>query len=173
VTDGHVVLVGMMGAGKTTVGRRVAQRLDRPFLDSDEAIEARTGKTVAQIFADDGEPAFRKLEAEVLLEMLHSEEPAVIAAAGGTVLDADNRRIMRERATVVWLRADPAVLAERVKSGSHRPLLEEDPAGTLRALSDERWPIYGEIAHLGLDVDDVEPDEIADRVIGLVTAQEP
>ena len=125
---GNVYLVGLMGAGKTTVGRLLAERTGRPFLDSDQAIERDTGRTVAEIFATDGEAAFRSLETQVLRDMLDRDEPAVIAAAGGTVLDATNRARMRARGTVVWLRVDPALLPERVHGSIHRPLLADDPA---------------------------------------------
>lgn len=163
-SDRHLVLVGMMGAGKTTVGRRLAERLHRPFLDSDEAIEARAGRTVAQIFADEGEPAFRSLETEVLLEMLASEVPAVIAAAGGAVLDPVNRRAMGEQATVVWLRAAPSVLAERVASGVHRPLLADDAAGTLVRLAEQREHLYEEVADLTVEAGSASPSAVVDEI---------
>src|SRR4051794_6921672 len=108
-SDRHLVLVGMMGSGKTTVGRMVAARLGRRFLDSDEQVEAATGRTVREIFESDGEAAYRVLESKALCEALASRPPAVIAAAGGTVLSADNRAAMRASGEVVWLQADPAV----------------------------------------------------------------
>ena len=114
----HLVLVGMMGAGKTTVGRRVAALLRRPLIDSDELIEGRTGRTVRQIFETDGEPAFRALETEALVDALAEPEPLVIAAAGGVLLREENRdALRRSSAKVVWLRADPDVLAERAIEG--------------------------------------------------------
>ena len=104
----HVVLVGLMGTGKTTVGRALAERLHRRLLDSDLLIEARTGRTVRQIFQDEGEPAFRALETEVLIEALAQTTPSVIAAAGGVVLSEQNRRALKAApAKVVWLRAEP------------------------------------------------------------------
>src|SRR5262245_29404959 len=109
----------MMGAGKTTVGRLLAKHTGRPFLDSDELIEAETGRTVKQIFADDGEAAFRAVETTVLGQMLDDDVPAVIAAAGGAVLDEHNRVRMRARGTVVWLRVDPALLTDRASAGVH------------------------------------------------------
>jgi shikimate kinase len=167
----HVVLVGMMGTGKTTVGRRIAERLGRPFLDSDEMIEARTGKTVREIFESDGEPAFRVLESAVLREALTGSAPAVIAAAGGSVVDPENRAAMRESAHVVWLRADPTVLAARVaetaKSG-HRPLLAQDPSSALRRLNAERLALYNDVADAVVDVDHLTPDEAVDRVMGTI-----
>jgi shikimate kinase len=166
----HVVLIGMMGAGKTTVGRRLARRLRRPFLDSDERIEAEVGRTVAQIFADEGEPAFRRVEADVLRTMLDEPAPAVIAAAGGAVLDAANRERMRASGTVVWLRADPTALAERVRSGTHRPLLDDDPVGTLTRLAHERAELYGETAHEVVDVGDLSPSQVVNRVLDVMDA---
>jgi shikimate kinase len=159
----------MMGSGKTTVGRIVAERLGRPFLDSDEVIEARTGCTVREIFAVDGEAAFRRLESDVLAEALAGPEPAVIAAAGGTVLEAENRRAMHERAgLVVWLRADPAALAARVANGGHRPLLDEDPEGVLARLGAQREPLYREVADSVVDTADLRPNDVAERVLALV-----
>jgi shikimate kinase len=165
----HLVLVGMMGSGKTTVGRIVAERLGRAFFDSDEVIEARTGRTVREIFASEGEAAFRRLETQVLAEALARPEPSVIAAAGGTVLAAENRRAMRDGAQrVVWLRADPAALATRVAGGAHRPLLDDDPAGTLARLEAEREPLYGEVADAVIDTVDLRPNDVAERVLALV-----
>lgn len=146
-TEKHLVLVGMMGAGKTTVGRIVAERLGRPLIDSDEVIESRAGRSVREIFAEDGEDAFRSLETEVLRDALAATEPAVIAAAGGVVLREDNRRALAESdARVVWLLADPEVVLDRVGSGMHRPLLDHDPEATLRRLWAEREPLYREVA---------------------------
>ncbi|WP_208027812.1 shikimate kinase [Rhabdothermincola sediminis] len=164
----HVVLIGMMGAGKTTVGRLVARRLGRPFHDSDEAVEARTGRTIAELFAEGGEPAFRAVEAEVLRDLLATEEPAVIAAAGGTVLDAGSRAALRDAGTVVWLRAEPALLAERARTGDHRPLVAEDPAGMVARLAGERSGLYQQTAHVVVDVDQLDADEVAEQVIAAV-----
>lgn len=156
---GHVVLVGMMGVGKSTVGRRVAEALGRPFSDSDSVIEARTGRTVAEIFAHEGEPAFRALETEVLAEVLASEAPHVVAAAGGVVLEEANRRTLKAAGTVVWLQAPLGLLVERVAGSTHRPALEEDPAGTLARLAEGREELYAEVSDLLVDaalpVDDV------------------
>jgi shikimate kinase len=161
----HIVLVGMMGAGKTSIGRRVADALDRPFVDSDAQIERRTGRTVAEIWRDEGESAFRILEAEALGDALAHEEPSVIAAAGGTVLDPENRRLITGAGRVVWLRADPDVLATRVRSGAHRPLLDEDPATVLHRLSAERGDLYGDVADVVVDVDDLTPDQAVECVL--------
>jgi shikimate kinase len=164
-----VVLVGMMATGKTTVGRAVAERLGRPFLDSDDLIERRTGRTVREIFESDGEQAFRALESQVLREALSGDAPAVIAAAGGAVLDAENRRWLKRNGTVVWLRAEPSVLARRIGADDHRPLLAVDPDATLRRLHAERLPLYREVADVVVDVDGLVPGEVVDRVAAEVT----
>lgn len=165
----HVVLVGMMGAGKTTIGRRLARRLERPFVDSDEQVEARTGRTVREIFESDGEAAFRKLETEALCEALASDTPSVVAAAGGTVLAEVNRDAMREAGTVVWLRADPAVLAERVRNGVHRPLLADDPANVLRKLDADRRDLYEAVAHHVVDTAKRKPEDVVDAIFRVVS----
>ena len=162
----HLVLVGMMGAGKTTIGRSIAARLGRTLYDSDLMIEAREGRTVREIFATDGEPAFRTIETEVLLEGLAAAEPSVIAAAGGVVLKAENRAALRQStARVVWLRADPELLVERVKSGPHRPLLDDDPEAVLRAMYVEREPLYREVADAIVTVDNRSINDVVDAVL--------
>lgn len=161
----HVVLVGTMGAGKTTVGTLLAARLDRPFLDSDEMIEATTGRTVREIFAADGEAAFRSLETTALDEALAWPVPAVIAAAGGVVLSERNRTMLRDgRALVAWLDVDPALLAARVHGGTHRPLLDDDPEGTLRSMYRDRKDLYREVADLVVDADAGTPAEVAEAI---------
>jgi shikimate kinase len=163
----HLVLVGMMGSGKTTVGRLVAARLGRPFVDSDEVIQARTGRTVREIFADDGETAFRALETEALDDALAAPGPAVIAAAGGTVLAASNRRRLRD-GEVVWLDADPELLVERVTTDGHRPLLDDDPGTTLVRLAVERRALYEEVADHVVHIGGRTPDEVADEILAVV-----
>lgn len=165
MSRGHVVLIGMMGAGKTTVGSRLARLLDRPFVDSDVQVEQRTARTVREIFETDGEPVYRQIEAEVLAEALFSEEPAVIAAAGGTILDPVNRQRMRECGTVVFLEAKPADLVGRVGGDDHRPLLRDDPAGVLEQMDQLRRPLYEETADLVVDVSGQGPDEVVKEIL--------
>jgi shikimate kinase len=166
---GHLVLVGMMGAGKTSVGRLVARELGRELLDSDDQVEARTGRTVREIFESDGEQAFRVLEAEALAAALERSEPVVVAAAGGVVLSAENRRRLRQAGTVVWLHADPKVLAGRVGSSDHRPLLGDDPAGVLARMERERAALYREVADHVVDVGVRDPEEAAAAVLAVAT----
>ncbi len=162
----HLVLVGMMGVGKSTVGRMVAAELDRPLFDSDEMIEERTGRTVREIWATDGEAAFRTLETDTLLEALDGSEPSVIAAAGGVVLSERNREALQSAdAHVVWLLADVDVLVERVRRGTHRPLLDDDPVGTLRRMYVERAPLYQEVADAIVSVDHRSPNDVAKAVL--------
>ncbi len=162
------MLVGMMGAGKTTLGRRLARALGRPFLDSDQQVETRTGRTVREIFEADGEAAFRALETEALADALDTASPSVIAAAGGTVLSAVNRDRMRAAGRVIWLRADPEVLADRVVHGVHRPLLADDPTNVLRELDAARRDLYEAVADHIVDTSGRTPDEVLDEVQRLV-----
>jgi shikimate kinase len=162
----HLVLVGMMGAGKTTIGRALAVRLGRTLYDSDLMIEAREGRTVREIFAADGEAAFRAIETEVLAEALAAPEPSVIAAAGGVVLSDHNRLALRSSsARVVWLRADPALLVERVKSGPHRPLLDDDPERVLRQMYADREPLYRDVADAIVTVDNRSVNDVVEAVL--------
>ena len=163
------MLIGMMGSGKTTVGRSLAAALGRPLVDSDAQVEARTGRTVREIFESDGEAAYRVLEREALVDALAEAEPSVVAAAGGVVLDPGNRAVLQEAGTVVWLRARPEVLARRVSAGrDHRPLLGDDPLAALRRLDAERRPLYEEVADLVVDVDDLSTRQVVTAVLALV-----
>ena len=164
----RVLLVGMMGAGKTTVGRALAQRFGWPYLDSDEEVRRRTGRTVPQIFAEQGEAAFRAEESAVLAEACSSTHPVVVSVAGGAVLDPANRQLLRQGGPVVWLRASLATLTSRVGDGRTRPLLGDDPGGALARLYPERARLYEQLATVIVDVDDVPTDRVVDRVVAAV-----
>ncbi len=161
----RILLVGMMGAGKSTVGGLLAGRLGCPYLDSDAQVEAATGRTVPELFASVGEGAFRVAESTALQEALAGEGPVVVSVAGGAVLDPANRALLRRSGTVVWLRADPATLAGRVGDGEGRPLLAGDAAGAIERLDGVRRPLYAEVADVVVDVDDLAPAEVADRIL--------
>jgi shikimate kinase len=167
----HLVLVGLMGAGKSSVGRTCAARLDRPFVDVDEAVETVAGRSVAEIFATDGEAAFRALERATLADVCASPQPLVIACGGGAMGDAENRRRVRAAGCVVWLTADPATLAARVGAGAEqaqRPLLAggDPPVATLERLAALRTPAYEAVAHATVDTTGRPVDEVADLVLG-------
>lgn len=163
-----IVLVGMMASGKTNVGKRLAARLGWPFADSDAEIVARTGRTVAEVFATDGEAAFRDLEAEVIAELVHRRPAAVVATGGGAVTRAATRRLLHDEAIVVWLYATAGPLAHRIKLDGSRPLLADDPRGTLERLCVERDPLYREVAHHIVAVDHVKRKILTEQVLALV-----
>lgn len=147
-----VVLVGMMGAGKTAIGKHMAQVLGVPFRDSDEAIEAAAQMSIAEIFARDGEAFFRAREAEVIARLLQGR-PAILSVGGGAFLQEETRRRIRSDGVSVWLRADLDLLWNRVRAKPTRPLLQTDnPRGTLARLLDERTPHYAQ-ADLVVDAD--------------------
>lgn len=139
-----IVLVGMMGAGKTTIGRRIAARLDIPFTDADTEIEAAAGQSISDIFAEHGEEVFRAGERRVIARLL-GNGPQVLATGGGAFTDAETRGKIAETGISVWLRADFDTLYQRVRRRGHRPLLQADnPEQVLRELMDKRYPIYAE-----------------------------
>ncbi len=167
----RLLLVGMMGAGKTTVGRCLAGRLGWELADSDAMVEASTGRTVAQIWEAAGVAAFRTEEKRALAEALTGDRPVVVSVAGGAVLDASNRALMRRSGVVVWLRAAVETLAERVgDGGSHRPLLDGDPLGGLHELDAVRRPLYAAVADIVVDVDQLDAPAVADRVLATMPA---
>jgi shikimate kinase len=136
-----------MGAGKTTVGRAVARRLERPFFDSDHEIEARTGARIPVIFEHEGEAGFREREALVIAE-LTARESIVLATGGGAILRPENRECLHTRGLVIYLRANPHDLWLRTRKDKNRPLLQtEDPKARLEALYEARDPLYRECAH--------------------------
>lgn len=137
-----IVLIGLMGAGKTTVGRRLAQRLGLPFVDADEEIETAAGMTVSEIFDRFGEPYFRDGERRVISRLIDGS-PKVIATGGGAFMNERTRALILERTTAVWLEADIDVLVERVRRRATRPLLKgRDPHQVLRDLANARNPVY-------------------------------
>jgi shikimate kinase len=164
-----IVLVGMMGSGKTTVGKKLASKLQLPFVDTDAEIERREGRSVAEIFAADGEPSFRATESQVLGELLTADAPKVIATGGGAVLDPGNRTLLRQHAIVVWLQAPAGVLAQRVGDDTSRPLLADDPRTTIDRLLVERAPLYREVADHIVEVGRGDRRSVLARVLEAVT----
>jgi shikimate kinase len=160
-----VVLVGMMGAGKSSIGRRLAQRLGIPFVDADEEIEiAHAGMKIREIFAEHGEPYFRAGEARVIARLLEGG-PQVLATGGGAFMNPDTRAAIGAKGISVWLKAEFDVLMRRIKRRHDRPLLKtEDPAATLRKLMDERYPVYA-LADLTVQSRDVLHEKIVDEIV--------
>lgn len=146
-----IALVGLMGVGKSTVGRRLARRLGLPFADGDEEIESAAGMTVSDIFASLGEGDFRAGEARVMRRLLEGPR-LVLATGGGAMLNLETRALMKTQAVTVWMRADLETIAQRVKRRDTRPLLRgRDPLEALQSLAEARYPVYGE-ADVTVDV---------------------
>jgi shikimate kinase len=162
--DHAIVLVGLMGAGKTTVGRRLSDKLGIPFVDADHEIEIAAGKRIAEIFADHGEAYFREGERKVIARLLESGAQ-VMATGGGAFMNEETRRRIREAGVSVWLRADLALLLKRVSRRSDRPLLNnDDPAVVMTRLVEQRYPVYA-TADITVDSRDSPHTSIVSDVI--------
>ena len=164
-----VVLIGMMGAGKSTIGRRIAARLRLPFVDADTEIETAAGMSIPDIFETHGEPHFRDGEARVIARLLDNG-PAVVATGGGAFMREETRGRVRDKAVSIWLKADAEVIMKRVRRRSDRPLLQNaDPEATVSRLLGEREPIYG-TADLTILSRDVPHDKIVDECMDALHA---
>jgi shikimate kinase len=161
-----VVLVGMMGAGKSSIGRRLAGRLCIPFADADNAIEtAHDRMSIPDIFSTYGEPYFRAGEARVIARLLESG-PQVLATGGGAFMNPDTRNAVRVHGISVWLKAELDVLMRRIKRRQDRPMLKtDDPAETLRVLMEERYPVYAQ-ADITIQSREVPHEKIVDEIVG-------
>lgn len=165
----NIVLIGLMGAGKTSVGRRLATRLDLPFTDADTEIEIAAGKTVPEIFTDHGEDHFRHGESRVIERLLNSGQQ-VLATGGGAYMNAQTRENIAERGICVWLRAELPLLMKRVSRRHNRPLLlEGDPEETMKRLIEERHPVYAN-ADIVIDSRDEPHDVIVADIIAAMSA---
>ena len=159
-----VVLVGMMGAGKSSIGRRVALRLGLPFVDADAEIEKAAQMTIPELFSQRGEAEFRAGEARVILRLLEGG-PQVLATGGGAFMNPDTRAAIASKGISIWLNAELDVLMKRIKRRQDRPLLKtDDPAATLRQLMDVRYPVYA-MADLTVQSRDVPHDKIVDEIV--------
>ena len=165
-----LVLIGLMGAGKSTIGRRLAKQIGWRFVDSDEEIEAAAGCSIADIFTIHGEPIFRDLEKRVITRLL-GEAPMVLATGGGAWIQPGVREIIKQQATSVWLRAELEVLTDRVSKRNHRPLLETgDKREILDKLMQERYPLYEE-ADVIIDSSHGPHETVVERVITALDAR--
>ncbi|GAB4244872.1 MAG: shikimate kinase [Candidatus Methylacidiphilales bacterium] len=159
----HIALIGMMGSGKSSAGRELAELADRPFLDLDREIEARQHRTITQIFAEDGEEAFRRMEFDAILRAV-CEPPSILSTGGGAVQAEVNRDLLWRSSFVVYLKASVECLWERVRRSRNRPLLQRpDARETLEKLLAEREPRYLE-AHYTVDVESASIDDIAANI---------
>jgi shikimate kinase len=159
-----VVLVGMMGAGKSSIGRRMALRLGIPFVDADAEIEKAAGMTITDIFATRGEPDFRAGEARVIARLLDGG-PQVLATGGGAFMNPDTRALIADKGISVWLKAEFDVLMRRIRRRHDRPLLKtDDPAGTLRQLMSDRYPVYAQ-ADVTINSREVPHDRIVEEIM--------
>ncbi len=164
-----IVLVGLMGAGKSKIGRRLAVRLGLPFFDSDPEIEAAAGETIEEIFANRGERAFRDGERRVIARLL-AQPVHVLATGGGAFMDPATQALIARRGVSLWLRADLDVLVERVSRRNNRPLLQQgDPRAILAGLIERRYPVYAE-ADVVVDSGDGSPEATVTRAIAALTA---
>ena len=163
----NIVLIGFMGCGKSTVGRQLHQRLGYPLVDMDQVIEQRAGKSITEIFASDGEAAFRDLETALLKELNDPAAPRrIISTGGGIVVRAENRALIKHLGYVVWLHAPAAVILARTHNNRARPLLDTaDPAARIHELMAEREPFYQESAHLKLDTSGLCSTELATGIL--------
>ena len=159
-----IVLVGLMGAGKTSVGRRLAEKLDIPFVDADHEIETAAGKSIAEIFNDHGEEYFREGERRVIARLLENGTQ-VLATGGGAFMNTETRERIKQHGISVWLKADLELLLKRVSKRNDRPLLRnDDPATVMKKLIDTRYPVYAE-ANITVESRDVQHGQMVNDVI--------
>ncbi|NKI20702.1 shikimate kinase [Paenibacillus dendritiformis] len=164
MSNRSIVLIGFMGTGKSTVGARLAERLQLPFRDLDEEIVRRTGQSIPELFAERGEAYFREQEGRILSLLLEEQDPQIIATGGGAVLRDDNRKLMQERATVIHLTAEEATIVDRVRQDRNRPLLQGDVEERVRRLMAERRGLY-DFAHLCVPTDGEPVEQLCARIL--------
>lgn len=162
----NIILIGYMGSGKTTLGKKLSFRERIAFLDTDKMIEQKQGKAVSEIFDEEGENAFRQMETECLKEILDYSDRYIISVGGGLPLKEENRKLLKELGTVLYLRARPDTIYGRLKNDTTRPLLRgDDPEGKIRTMIEIREPVYRETADLIIDVDEKGYETIIGEII--------
>lgn len=160
----NIYLIGMMGSGKTTTGRALAQMLQMPFIDLDDLIVEKSGKTINELFASEGEPYFRDLESKLLAEVVKKENQ-IIATGGGAVINAKNAELLKQTGLIIYLKTGFPVLWERVKTKKDRPLLKnQDPQKTLAELLEKRAPIYESLTKMTFQTDGKTPEAVAQDI---------
>jgi len=173
VNKGHLFLVGLRGTGKSTVGRLLAEKRDMPFVDTDERLEQLAGCSIAEIFAAEGEPGFRKRESDLLTSLI-TLPASVIASGGGIVISAENRELLKSNGYCVWLTASPEIIFQRLESdpitAARRPSLTTyGGLDEIRQLQEVREPLYREIANLQIATDDKSPAEVVFAILSAWT----
>ena len=169
VPDRSLVLVGLMGAGKSTIGRRLAARLGLPFVDADNEIEAAAGCTIQEIFDEHGEDYFRDGERRVIERLLNGPT-CVLATGGGAFMNASTRDLIKEKGLSLWLRAELDILVQRTGRRNHRPLLNKgNPTEILKRLMDERYPVYAQ-SDLEVETDDSPHNVVVERALAAIAA---
>ena len=164
----NIILTGFMGSGKSSCGRMIARRLEIPFVDTDKRIEESAGKSISEIFAQDGEESFRTLETELLKTLLLEKGPFVLSVGGGMPLREENRLLLKKLGSVFYLKASPESVWERVRGNKSRPLLQtENPKQRILSLMEERKECYTEAADHEVDTDNRSPREVAEEVISI------
>ncbi|MEM6811913.1 MAG: shikimate kinase [Pseudomonadota bacterium] len=164
-TTKPISIIGTGGAGKTTIGVSLSQAFNIPFVDSDQTLEAEEGRTIPQIFEQEGEAYFRQKEREVIAALAGSKEPQILSTGGGAFMNPETRALLLEKTTVVFLRANLETLLSRVGNGEGRPLFDgKNPKEVLEAMIRDRYPVY-EQAHITIDTDGEETDLTTQKVI--------
>lgn len=166
----RVLLLGMMGSGKSSVGRALAARTGWPFIDNDALVEGASGLTARELLRDRGEHALREAESEALRAGLGIPVPAIVATAAGTIMRREDRQLIDGGGLAVWLHAPAHVLAARAAGAEHRPWLEDDPVAWFTRTIEEREPLYRSVADLQIDTGSVDPDDAAARVLERLSA---
>jgi shikimate kinase len=165
-----ILFIGLMGSGKSILGKQLASRLSLVLVDLDEKIVLQEGRSIPQIFEDDGEKAFRALESASLVDVLASDKPQVIATGGGAILSAENRALMKEKGKVIWLDASAEILAARISGDSNRPLLNDvNPLNKMLKLTAQRNPLYAEIADLRIDTGKLTDKEAVAKIVAFLS----
>jgi shikimate kinase len=163
--DERILLLGMMGSGKSSVGRALSVRTGWPFVDNDALVERATGLSARALLAGRGESAMRAAETAALETALGLPPPVIVAMAAGTIIDPDNRRQLAAAGYAVWLRAPAEELAARAVGADHRPWLDDEPVRWFRRTLAERQPLYASVADLEVDTHRVTPDRCAERIV--------
>jgi shikimate kinase len=166
MTPRSIVLIGMMGAGKSSVGRCLQRRTGLARLDTDEIVSSKFGLSISEIFSTHGESRFREVETQVLVELAPKAFAAIVVTGGGIVLREENVDLLQRLGTIVWLDADEETLFERASRRSNRPLLQtEDPRSTFSEMSRARTPLYATVADIRVDTSALTHDEVADVIL--------